>query len=93
MTRNLLFLMLALSMTACVVDEADLSKYMSAKVENLEEAHDINVMYTDSSYLIFNLKAPRMRRVYTKFSVTEEFPDGIQVTFLIKQVIRELAES
>ncbi len=70
--------------SSCVVDEPDLSKYKTTPIENVEEAHDINVRYTDSSRLVFILKAPLLRRLYTKYSVTEEFPEGIDVTFFDK---------
>jgi LPS export ABC transporter protein LptC len=83
--RHLLFCSFVISsLSACVVDEADLTKYMNPPVENVEEAHDINVTYTDSSRLVFNLKAPLLRRIYKKYSVTEEFPNGIDVTFYDK---------
>lgn len=72
------------SLAACVVDEPDLSKYMVSAIENVEEAHDINVIYTDSSYKLFNLKAPLMRRVYTRYATNEEFPKGIEVVFFDK---------
>jgi LPS export ABC transporter protein LptC len=63
------------------VDQADLSRYMQSKIENVEEARDIEVVYTDSSYTVFILKSPVSRRIYTKQSVKEEFPEGIEVTF------------
>jgi LPS export ABC transporter protein LptC len=72
------------SAASCVVDEPDLSKYMTTTIENVEEARDINVVYTDSSYKLFNLKAPLMRRVYTRYAVNEEFPEGIEVIFFDK---------
>ncbi|HJW28537.1 MAG TPA: hypothetical protein VJ508_04715, partial [Saprospiraceae bacterium] len=81
MLRNALLVLVIAGFMSCVVDEADLSKYKTARIENLEEAHDIDVNYSDSSFLVFNLKAPLLRRVYTKFSVVEEFPKGIAVTF------------
>ncbi|HZV43702.1 MAG TPA: LPS export ABC transporter periplasmic protein LptC [Saprospiraceae bacterium] len=68
-----------------MVDQADLSKYLNPPIENVEEAQDINVRYTDSSHLVFILKAPVLRRVYTKYAVTEEFPKGIDVTFYNKE--------
>jgi len=76
---------LMISVSACVVDQADLSKYLNPPIENVEEAQDINVRYTDSSHLVFILKAPVLRRVYTKYAVTEEFPKGIDVTFYNKE--------
>ena len=83
--RTLLFSCLIISsLSACVVDQPDLSKYMNPAIENTEEAHDINVTYTDSSHLVFNLKAPLLRRTYNKYSVSEEFPNGIDVTFYDK---------
>ena len=66
---------------SCVVDQADLSKYMQSKVANVEEARNIDVVYTDSSYTVFILKSPLSRRIFTKQSVKEEFPEGIEVTF------------
>ena len=80
----LLFGFVLICISACVVDQADLSKYLNPPIDNVEEAQDINVRYTDSSYLVFILKAPVLRRVYTKYSVTEEFPKGIDVTFYNK---------
>ena len=85
MRHFLLFGFILLSLSACVVDQADLSKYLNPPIENVEEAQDINVRYTDSSHLVFILKAPVLRRVYTKYAVTEEFPKGIDVTFYNKE--------
>lgn len=69
---------------SCVVDEADLSRYMQSGIQNVEEARDINVNYTDSSYTVFILKAPLLRRLYQRNAVKEEFPEGIEVTFYNK---------
>jgi len=84
MPRYAVFLMLLATISACVVDEADLSRYTSSAIENVEEARDIEVVYTDSSYTVFILKAPLSRRVYQRHAVTEEFPEGIEVTFYDK---------
>ena len=70
--------------TSCVVDEADLSRYIGSKIQNVEEARDIEVVYTDSSYTVFILKAPVSRRVFDRYAVSEEFPEGIEVTFYDK---------
>ena len=66
---------------ACVVDQADLSRYIGSKVDNVEEAHDLDIVYTDSSRVVFKLKSPLLRRIYEPRSVREEFPEGIEVTF------------
>lgn len=71
----------AMTLTACVIDVPDLSKYVPSAIQNAEEAYNIDVIYTDSSYKLFNLKAPVMRRVFTKYGINEEFPEGIEVTF------------
>jgi hypothetical protein len=73
-----------LNFSACVVDQPDLSRYETSTIDNVEEARDIEVVYTDSSFLIFILKAPLSKRIYSRFSVTEEFPEGIEVTFYDK---------
>jgi LPS export ABC transporter protein LptC len=75
------FCLIVLCTTSCIIDEPDLSKYTASGIDNVEEARDIDVIYTDSSYKIFNLKAPLLRRVYTKYAVSEDFPEGIDVTF------------
>jgi LPS export ABC transporter protein LptC len=83
-TKLFVFVIILAGTASCVVDEADLSKYMNNTIENVEEARDINVVYTDSSYKLFNLKAPLMRRVYTRYAVNEDFPEGIEVIFFDK---------
>ncbi|MEP6795390.1 MAG: LPS export ABC transporter periplasmic protein LptC [Saprospiraceae bacterium] len=83
--KNLLFLgSLLLALASCVVEEPDLSRYTGSKIDNVEEARDIEVKYTDSSYLVFILKAPLTRRSLEKYAVEEEFPEGLQVTFYDK---------
>ena len=77
-------LFLFLLFTSCVVDQADLSRYIGSKIQNVEEARDIEVVYTDSSYTVFILKAPLSRRLFDRYSVAEEFPEGIEVTFYDK---------
>lgn len=69
---------------SCVVDEADLSRYLGSKVDNVEEARDIDVVYTDSSHIVFTLKSPLSRRIFERHSVKEVFPEGIEVAFYDK---------
>jgi hypothetical protein len=83
-TRFLLMLIPLLGLASCVVDQPDLSRYTGSGIENVEVARNIDVTYSDSSYVIFILKAPMSRRIYSKYSVTEEFPEGISVTFYDK---------
>ncbi len=73
-----------LAVTSCVVDEPDLSRYAGSAIDNVEEARDVEVNYTDSTYTVFILKAPLSRRVFQKASVTEVFPEGIEVSFYDK---------
>ena len=80
--RQFLFLVFGLGLfQSCVVDQADLSRYMQSKIANVEEARNIDVVYTDSSYTVFILKSPLSRRIFLKQSIKEEFPEGIEVTF------------
>lgn len=72
------------AVTSCVVDEPDLSRYAGSGIDNVEEARDVEVNYTDSTYTVFILKAPLSRRVFKKASVTEVFPEGIEVSFYDK---------
>src|SRR5687767_14790258 len=78
---RILFYLFLLLFTSCVVEEADLSRYITSPIENVEEARDIEVTYTDSSRLVFILKAPLSRRRLDRYSTAEEFPEGIDVTF------------
>lgn len=83
--KQVFFLLFLLAFTqSCVVDQADLSRYLTSGIENVEEAKNIEVIYTDSSYTVFILKATVSRRVYQRQSVVEEFPKGIEVTFYDK---------
>ncbi len=66
---------------SCVVDQADLSRYIGSKVDNVEEARDLDVTYTDSSKIIFTLQAPLSRRIFEQRTIKEEFPEGISVAF------------
>ena len=77
---HFIFLLLV-TLTSCVVEEADLSRYIPSPIENVEEARNIEVTYTDSSRLVFILKAPLSRRKLDKYSTEEEFPEGLEVTF------------
>ncbi|MDZ4747881.1 MAG: LPS export ABC transporter periplasmic protein LptC [Saprospiraceae bacterium] len=83
--KQVFFLLLLLAFAqSCVVDQADLSRYLTSGIENVEEAKNIEVIYTDSSYTVFVLKAPVSRRIYQRQSVIEEFPEGIEVAFYDK---------
>lgn len=63
------------------MEEPDLSRYIVSPIDNVEEAKDIEVTYTDSSRLVFIMKAPMSRRKLDRFTTEEEFPEGIEVTF------------
>lgn len=81
MKLNTLFFLLLLALTACVVEEPDLSRYLTSPIENVEEARGIEVTYTDSSRLVFILKAPLSRRKLDRYATVEEFPEGVEVIF------------
>jgi len=84
MAQYLIIAFLFIGISSCVVEEPDLSRYIGSNIENVEEATDIEVKYTDSSYLVFILKAPLTHRTMEKYAVEEEFPKGIEVTFYDK---------
>ncbi len=84
MKKFFFYVLLIGGLQSCVVDEADLSRYIASGIENVEEAKNIEVIYTDSSYIVFILKAPVSRRVYQRHAVAEEFPEGIDVAFYDK---------
>ena len=84
MNRNSILFFIVIALASCVVEEPDLSRYAVSAIQNVEEARDIEVTYTDSSYVVFILNAPLSRRKLEKFSMEEEFPEGIKVTFYDK---------
>ena len=86
MPKKLYFFLLPF-LASCVVEEPDLSRYLASSIDNVEEARDIEVKYTDSSELVFILKAPLSRRKLDRFTTQEEFPAGIEVTFYDKNGI------
>ena len=81
MKSRLFLFVIAVSLCSCIVEEPDLTRYVISQIENVEEARDIEVTYTDSSYLVFILKAPLSRRKLEKHSTLEEFPEGLEVVF------------
>ena len=76
-----ILLVLIAILPSCVVDQADLSRYIGSTVDNVEEARDLDVVYTDSSKIVFTLKSPLLRRIFEHRTVREEFPEGIEVAF------------
>lgn len=84
MNRITILFFIVIAFASCVVEEPDLSRYAASPIENVEEARDIEVIYTDSSYLIFILKAPLSSRKLERYSMEEEFPEGVEVTFFDK---------
>jgi LPS export ABC transporter protein LptC len=81
MNHYFLSILLLLLFTSCIVEEPDLSRYTDSTVENVEEARDIEVRYTDSSYLVLILKAPLSRKKIERYTMADEFPEGIDATF------------
>ncbi len=81
MTHYSILFLFVIIISSCVVEEPDLSRYIGSSIDNVEEARDIEVIYTDSSHLVFILKAPLSRRKLERYSMEEEFPEGIEVTF------------
>lgn len=79
--KSIIYFFFLVFASSCVVEEPDLSRYVTSQIDNVEEAHGIEVTYTDSSRLVFILKAPLSRRRLDRYATTEEFPEGVDVTF------------
>ena len=69
MNHLLFFVLTIMLLSSCVVEEADLSRYTDESVDNVEEARDIEVRYTDSSFLVLILKAPVSRRKVDRYAM------------------------
>jgi LPS export ABC transporter protein LptC len=68
-------------LTACVEKEFDLDILRTPRDYSIEEARDVEVIYSDSAILRVRIEGPLLRRYVYRFRVEEEFPEGIQLAF------------
>lgn len=73
-----------LFLTSCVVEEPDLRRYVGAGIDNVETTKDVKLIYTDSSRITFTMSAPVSNRRIDRYSVIDEFPEGVSVVFYDK---------
>lgn len=80
----LLLFSLLFQFSSCVVEEPDLRRYVGDGIENVEITKDIRLTFTDSSRVTFTLNAPLSHRKIDRYSVIDEFPQGVSVVFFDK---------
>ena len=77
-------ILLALSVLlfyACTNDVKDIDALFSGKDTDKEIATEVEILYSDSSFVRIKIDAPKMIRHLDKSNPHEEFPDGLKVTF------------
>jgi len=67
--------------TACLKREYDLDALRAPQEYGIEEARDVEILYSDSARLRVKIEGPLLRRYIYRFRVEEEFPEGVHVTF------------
>lgn len=66
---------------SCVKKEFDLDSLRASRDYSIEEARDVQVLYSDSAILRVKIRGPLLRRYVYRFRVEEEFPEGMFMTF------------
>jgi LPS export ABC transporter protein LptC len=79
--RALLYVFSVLCITSCVKKEFDLEGLRTPRDYSIEEARDVNIIYSDSAIMRVRIGGPLLRRYVYRFRVEEEFPEGVDVTF------------
>lgn len=77
----LLTAILVFMLASCLEKEYDLDSLRSPQDYSVEEATDVEILYSDSARLKVRIEGPMLRRYIYRFRVEEEFPKGVQVTF------------
>jgi len=67
---------------ACVNDIAEIDALFDEGDAHVEVGTDIEILYSDSSFVRVRLKAPTLRRHIRRADQRDEFPDGIHIDFL-----------
>ncbi|HLF63668.1 MAG TPA: hypothetical protein VI603_07940 [Saprospiraceae bacterium] len=70
-----------IGLMSCVKKEIDLEVLRTPRDYSIEEARDVEVLYSDSAMLRVRIEGPLLRRYVYRFRVEEEFPEGVRVTF------------
>lgn len=68
-------------MAACTKKEFDLDILRTPRDYSVEEARDVDILYSDSARLKVRIEGPMLRRYIYRFRVEEEFPEGIDLLF------------
>lgn len=66
---------------SCSNDIGEINKLISKQSVNLEEAFDIEMLYSDSAIVRVKINSPHLIRHIDKKNPIDEFPDGIDVEF------------
>ena len=74
-------LLLIVLCTSCLEREYDLDTLRTPQEYSIEEARDVEILYSDSARLRVKIQGPMLRRYIYRFRVEEEFPEGVRVTF------------
>ncbi|MFT5165212.1 MAG: LPS export ABC transporter protein LptC [Saprospiraceae bacterium] len=70
-----------LFLSSCGSDLNEIDYLVNEEQLAYEEAHDINMIYSDSAIVRVNIAGPRMLRILDRENPRQEFPDGVKVIF------------
>lgn len=76
-----LYIILLTFCFACTNDVKDVEALFSDIDLDTEVATDVEILYSDSSYVRIKIDAPKMIRHLNPSDPYDEFPDGLRVTF------------
>jgi len=80
--KNILFIGILLLLTACENDIEMVNAMFSKEQVNVEEAREVQLLYSDSAKVRVRVFGPVMLRHIDHAQPKEEFPDGILVEFM-----------
>jgi len=80
--RTLIYFLISLFFIACSNDIKEVNRLVGEESAlNVEIATDVEIFYSDSSYVAVKIVSPKMIRHLSKEGNIDEFPDGLHVIF------------
>jgi len=81
MRHRLLILSVIALLSACSNNIEEVDALLGEQNLNTEIATDVQILYSDSSYVKLMIESPRMIRYVARDENIDEFPEGLHVTF------------
>lgn len=71
--------------TGCINDPAEIAEFREQLRDDVEVAHGVRILYSDSAKVRLVITAPTMYNYTDQGSQRQEFPDGLHVVFIDEQ--------